>query len=1108
MSEIINDKDKTSSKEDEDHSSNNSESESEKNSKNDKNNESNDESNESNESNESSEKSSAEEVHDSFEDKSEDSLNEDEEYNKLKDELDKANNFIDYFLVVGVEPEIYKNDWLYDSDIDELNFKYKEYLQPKIISSFPHFEKHTISFDESILMHCFPNGYKIIKEDEQPKPQVFSFMLDNNFYNLNYPQKYLTCLICYESIVKYKLLKVQEKKYDNEENANNNIINPIDKMNYTLKSRKTLSKSSDIVKHPDIYIPKCLLIMSLYPFFGEYEKIISELYNYSLGIIHKEKKCQARTSLQGQKFKEINYKNDILAPIDKLIENLLVELPIPPRGFCTSEYNLNGEKRLIKQNKMNELPIININLKRLFVDFEVGDIITIYNYLFLEGRILFFSEDIEILNIYIYGFLALLYPFQYQYQIVTILPEKNFEIMESITPFIAGINQSFEDDFFEERDFTLSDAILVVDIDKCKIQVFNETSQLPEFPKNAKLRLQKGLDAIINKYLKEERIKKCNSQHKIIFNIKNMIRYSLPLDIKRTETINFIKNEKPVINFFKLENNAYLSNFKIDYKFNKEINELFFNFNALLLSNYSKYLNLDFYSSNIMPCLEILFKVDDYLRQIPNNDKQFYDKFISETQLFGDFIYLRMIPKNTKEKIRILLFDEKIIKNSTNILFSMVKQGPQQVFTNSKEYEFTDKFEIQKPRKITENEVNYYKKHKKTLLNYGIIVEEREKKEIKLHYPIFPKLTTKLFFQQNYHDYFFPNNWNESIEGINEDLISKSHLGGVSIRQNDMKNYIYLCWMQMWAMTFWYCDEIEQNYRFQKLLEVLSKTSCYEMEIFNLLFEALSKYAKNDNMVLKLYAILLKCHLNPSLKVHKIVMDIIEKKNLQGNFTEKLQMILKKEANKTYTKKDFRKRVFRSKYHSNIISEDIVFYAFDTCIVCQNTINLEDISKNYKNMTREVEWTVCPKCKNPILPKILIQFGKEINKSGLMSGNSSKFENVVLFSPYGLKNNYNTTLLKSFGVKIDLDELILKYGGIFWDSLWYFKLNHLEYDFMIPYESKCKVEYTTTFGIQKRKVNVNDIKDNYIEENGFNYKNLEIEKFQLTIYKKNLRNSC
>ena len=36
-------------------------------------------------------------------------------------------------------------------------------------------------------------------------------------------------------------------------------------------------------------------------------------------------------------------------------------------------------------------------------------------------------------------------------------------------------------------------------------------------------------------------------------------------------------------------------------------NLAFFNFNASLLANYSKFLNLSFYSSNVSPCLEVLF---------------------------------------------------------------------------------------------------------------------------------------------------------------------------------------------------------------------------------------------------------------------------------------------------------------------------------------------------------------------------------------------------------------------------------------------------------------------------------------------------------------------
>ena len=992
---------------------------------------------------------------------SENSFSENDDYKHLKEELDKGNNFIDYFLVVGVEPNIFLNRWLYDSDLETLNKDYKNKLEPKIISSFPQFEKHTISFDESILLHCFPNGYKLIQTSKRPQPKLFSFILDNNYFNLNYPQKYLTCLICYESIAQYRMLYEQNKRLPkNEEN----------KKKYENITENDYDKIRNTTKNKDIYIPKCLLFMSLCPHFGEFEKILIEIYNYSQGI----KYINTPTIVQTpeKKSEEINLKDitniEINIPIDKIIENLLIELPIPPRGFSTVEYSLNDEKQIIAQSKMNELPLVNINLKRLFIDFEVKEILDIYNILFLEGRILFFSKYIELLNIYIYGFLSLLYPFQYQYQIVTILPEKNFEIMESITPFIAGINQPYEKDFFEKRDFTLSDSILIVDIDKGCIEMCNEVNKFPEFPKNPRKNIEKNLILIVNKYLKEE----IKSKKQIL---GKSARESINLpssviiknnEVKKKNTLR-ASVRKPRTNKAKVtimdENDDVFSNFNIDYNFNKEVNEVFFNFNASLLGNYSKFLNLDFYSSNIMPCLEILFKVDAFLKEVPQTEKDFYERFVSETQLFGDFLYLRMIPKNNKEKIRILRFDEKIMEN-TSSLFN--RSSDKIIFTNCKEYEFTDKYEISKPRKLTEKEITTFEKLKtrKILLNYGIITSEKKDNIINFYYPVFPKLTTKLFFYQNAGEYYPPqNSWNESIESANEYVISKSHLGGVSFRQNDMKNYVYLCWMQMWAMTFWYCEEKEQNYRFQELLKVLDKTSCHEMEIFNLLFETLSKYGKNDNMILKLYAILLKLHLNPSLKVHKIVMNIIDKKQLEGNFNEKLQKILEKDKSVIYEKKDFRKRVFRSKYYEdNILTESIIFFAFDNCVDCQNPIDLEKISKNFEQMSRDLVWTKCPSCNEPLLPKILIQFGKEINKNGELKKNTSNLANVVLFSPYILKVNYSTILLKNFGVKLDVEELMPKYSGIFWDSLWYFKLNGLEYDFMLPYERDSNKKFVKT----------------------------------------------
>ena len=1064
-------------------------------------------------------------------------LTDDQNFERLKEELDKANNFIDYFLVVGLPPKIFMEKWLYNSDVDYLNEKFKDNFQPKVISSFPNYEKHTIAFDDSVISHCFPNGFKAIISSEQPKTKVFSFILDNNYFNLNFPQKYLTCLICYENILKYKKLYDAYKQYKKEDKKENEIKEIFDKINNNINNEFDESKENNEI-NSNIYIPKCLMVMSLYPYFAEFEKILTEIYKYSL-IIEQEKNVIKEDEVKLQKDEVQNFEiidmnqlegkqekkefnidiNKITVPMDKIIENLLIELPVPPRGIFKVKYTLINQERELKQNLMNQLPIVDINLKRLFT-FDVKEIVKMYHNLFLETRILFFSENIQLLNMYIFGLLSLLYPFQYQYQVVTILPEENFEIIESITPFIAGINMPYRDDFFEIRDLTLSDAILIVDIDNTQTAFVNKQNDIPEFPKGYRKTLEKNLQSIKTKYFKDlnnsksskhKNIKPRKSNQSIILNKNSAVipeNVLSTISMKNESHVNKSKtlfpdkqNELDSIQEIDDDENDDLynpyGNFNIDFEFNKEVNELFFNFNANLLSGYNKFLDTSFYSTNTAPCLEVLFKVNEFLKDVSSSDRAFYEKFISETQIFGDFLYLRMIPKNTKEKIQILAFDEKINENSASVFY----KPPPSVFINSKEYDFVNVYKVQKPRQLTKEEIEFYRKkeNKIKLLNYGIIVKEKNN-EIQFEYPTFPILTTKYFFKNNIQEYFVQNELNENVESINTDIVSKSHLGGVAMRLNDMDNYIYLCWMQMWAITFWYCDEKEKRYRFQELLKVLSKTSSHEMEIFNLLFEALSLYGE-DYMVLKLYDILLTLHLNPSFKVHNIVMKLLDKKKFEGDIKDNLQKSFKNELKNVYDNKDFRKRTFKSKYYGNILTDDIIFFAFDSCLTCQKDIDLESISMNFKAMNRELTWITCPECDNSILPKLTIQFGKEINKNGKMKQNSCKLENIVLFSPFFLKNNYNSAALRTCGVKMDVEDLMLKFNNIFWNSLWYFKLKHLEYDFMLPYEEGLNKEIDDYLDISiGDDENKNDNNNN---ENKIEIKNEEkvINKFDLSMLK-------
>ena len=891
---------------------------------------------------------------------------------KLKFQLDKGNNLIDYFLICGVKPSICQDENLY-------KFEDKDYvknieLKPEILSKCPTFQKSILEIDEGIINFCFPQGFNMIISKKEPEPQFNSFILDNALYSFNYPQKFISCLIFYESVIKYKKLK---DKIDMCSSLNETSADSVNNISTSYESKVPLtSKRSPFYKSKFYYIPKCICVISVYPYINIHQQILYSLYQ-----------CVIFSSSQ--------------IPIEKIIENLIIEVPVPPRGLYTIEYLLLNKKLTLTTNEMNKIPYVHVNLEKIYQWFNLDTIIEIIRQIYYESKILFFSTDLNILCKVLLAFISLIFPYKYPHQIISYLPKENYKTLESISPFMFGINEKYKDSFFDDNEIEMYGSnFFIVDIEERKTKLFSD-EEMPPLPYDARYMLEKD----IKKYM-----------------------YSVS-DKKVPEEI-----------------------------LNAEFSKIFFDFHLEIIKDYENYLNEDYFKSNedIQNAnIHTLFKVEQFLND-HSSERKFYEKFLTESNMFSELVYKRMIPKNNLEMSEILLMKDELIDKENRTKYFRKEDT---MFLSTNAYKRTNIYAVQKTRELSEEEIDKLSKDSFTQLLLGQEISISKNKRVNFTYLLFPILNLDLFFNNNsVNEYSPPPDFSEEIDLISTDIISKSYLGSYKIHKIEMKNYIYLTWLELWAFSFWYFDKKERKYRFNQLINVLDKVIHHEMEIFNLLFDVLNKN-KEEQMILKLYQKLIMFKLHPSTFIYDIINKLLDTQQIKELISDEL---IKNKDELFFNSYDsplsFRKRTFKNECEKNVLTSQVQFYKFDQCIECQNLINLYDLCINFTNIKNDVMWVSCDNghCN---LPKIMVRFGKELNTQGNffgIEGKTSTTDEVVLHSPYNIKVNVKNGILREYGTKLDINNFKMQFTPLFWNCIWYFAINKLDYEFFLPYENIIK----------------------------------------------------
>ena len=953
---------------------------------------------------------------------------------KLKEQLELGHNLVDHFLVCGIPPSTCLQDFLYNDKNDKYEEIFKENIKPSIISRFPEFDNSIDSIDDEIINYCFPDGFMpIISAKKGVGGKIFSVILDNNLFSAEHPQKYLSCLLFYEKLSLYKDLKSkidktkdildieeveeieqeksidkledkgkekEEKKEGEEEKESN--FNPlknkifsstiIGKNNFGAKmyeqksttmikpNKNFLKRSSFISETGNVFIPKCICLVSIHPYINLFHKILSDIYQY----IREPKKI----------------------PIEKIISNLIIEVPIPPRGLYSINYSFITEN-ILEGCENNKIQVITeINLKKFNSSLSFKIKMEVIKHILLGSKLLFFSTDLNKLCETILSFLILLFPFKYPFQVTSYLHKDSYNILESISPFIIGIKENYTEDFFDENELTPEGMnIYIVDLDQ-KNSSLKSDEKFPNFPSKILSTLEKDIKNLEGKYKKD-------------------------------------------------------NDSSITKEFNKSYQNLFFEFFCEILRGYEKFLNMEYFKSSDqdrVTSIETLFKCSDFIKNHNNSDIEFYKKFIDESQLFADFIYKRMIPRNNQEIIDVLLVNETNIKLKNKQKYFGSKDNTE--FLDSKEYKPSNKYVVPAPRKLTNEEESVIKSKKELLGSYGQIIIE-EGNELLFEYLLFPKMDFEIYCNNgNVNDYYPPPDYSEEIEAINSDLISKSSIGQSINLGIEMKNNLFLAWLEIWAYTFWYLDKEERIFRFDQMLEILDKVAHHEMNIFNLMFEVLNQ-ENEQKMIVKLYQKILQLKINPSTFIYNIISNRLDKEQIKELFDE-----MKSGKNRSlyfgnHETSKFNSRTLLNIYDkSSLINKKLSFDTTFYCIDCGEEINLFKLCKNFEGIKNDILWAPC-KNGHYNLPKIKVNFGLELfpMKSNDNNNITTSIKNeIVLHSPYNLKINIKNAVTSHYGNKIKVNNFKSNFSPLFWNFIWYCSIINLDYDIILPYLKKIEQE--------------------------------------------------
>eukprot|EP00751_Fragilariopsis_kerguelensis_P012796 CAMPEP_0170764652 /NCGR_PEP_ID=MMETSP0733-20121128/4138_1 /TAXON_ID=186038 /ORGANISM="Fragilariopsis kerguelensis, Strain L26-C5" /LENGTH=1350 /DNA_ID=CAMNT_0011105355 /DNA_START=28 /DNA_END=4082 /DNA_ORIENTATION=+ len=317
---------------------------------------------------------------------------------------------------------------------------------PKVTARFPLEDHADHPLNPMVTQFCFPVGDIIIPAKEYRMPSVHHFVMTNEKGR----KLYGTCLTIYE---------------DYQPPANTPWKNH-EKLHSTTVGEAGIEVSVNSEDN-QLYIPRCLCIVSIWPYVTAFREYLAQLYRLA-------------TSTDCMK-----------APIERYVMNLCMEIPAPPPGsFEVKICILDSVIRI--WGPPAKLPIAYVALPYhiLFDCLDIENILHLWYCLTMERKVILVSSQHSILTVSSEILCSLLYPMKWSHLYVPLLPKFLCPILS--VPYLCGVTR---DNWMHAQQF-VCDETIVVDLDRNSVMFGQRTVELPPVPGKKWSKLHHSLQEI------------------------------------------------------------------------------------------------------------------------------------------------------------------------------------------------------------------------------------------------------------------------------------------------------------------------------------------------------------------------------------------------------------------------------------------------------------------------------------------------------------------------------------------------------------------------------------------------------------------------------------